>query len=172
MSKPSSTGHRRKAEPIHPALGTRVNLAHLCDAVQTVAGVLDVGASAAEHRVYGQRPSIRVLTESPASTSEARVRKALALLIGTSAAAVLIDVIGPADLPEFGKLSGGRARTAVTWDALRKRLLERVFYGSASIQYIPIRSGMTISVRGGDDSSGELATTPTTARTTVCAGVT
>lgn len=85
-------------------LGTRVKLAHLCDAVRTVAGVLDVGASAAEHRVYGQRPSIRVLTESKAPTIEARVRKALSLLIGTSAAAVLIDVIGPADLPESGKL--------------------------------------------------------------------
>lgn len=84
-------------------LGTRVRLAALCDAVRDVPGVLDVGVSATDHKVYGQQPLVRVLTEAGADT-EVRVRKALAALVGTSAAAVLIRIVDPAHLPESGKI--------------------------------------------------------------------
>jgi len=85
-------------------LGTRVRLADLSDAVRGVDGVLDVAVSVAEHKVYGQQPSIRVLTQADAADIEARVRKALAATIGTSAAAVLVRVVDPARLPESGKI--------------------------------------------------------------------
>jgi acyl-coenzyme A synthetase/AMP-(fatty) acid ligase len=85
-------------------LGTRVRLADLRDAVRSVDDILDVGVSATDHKVYGQQPSIRVLTESDAADMEARVRKTLAARIGTSAAAVLIRIVDPAHLPESGKI--------------------------------------------------------------------
>ncbi|MGX9789456.1 AMP-binding protein [Mycobacterium sp. MMS18-G62] len=84
-------------------LGTRVRLADLGDVVRGVDGVLDVGVSAADHTVYGQQPSIRVLTQGGGDI-EARARKALAALIGTRAAAVLIRIVEPANLPESGKI--------------------------------------------------------------------
>jgi len=85
-------------------LGTRVRLAHLTDVVRGVPGVLDVGASATEHHVYGQQPSIRVLTEDEGPDVEVRVRRALATSIGSSAAAVRIHILDPAHLPESGKI--------------------------------------------------------------------
>jgi acyl-coenzyme A synthetase/AMP-(fatty) acid ligase len=85
-------------------LGTRVRLADLGDAVRRVDGVLDAGVSVTEHKVYGQQPSVRVLTESDGARMEVTVRKALDDLIGTAAAAVLIRVVDPAHLPESGKI--------------------------------------------------------------------
>jgi acyl-coenzyme A synthetase/AMP-(fatty) acid ligase len=85
-------------------LGTRVRLADLREAVRGVDGVLDVGVSATEHKVYGQQPFFRVLTNSDAADMEIRVRKMLAASIGTSAAAVLIRIVDPAHLPESGKI--------------------------------------------------------------------
>ncbi|MCT7660912.1 AMP-binding protein [Mycobacterium deserti] len=85
-------------------LGSRFALSHLRDLVRDVAGVLDCRVSATEHAVYGQQPSIRVLTETPDPTIERRVRKALAADVGSAASAMLIEVIDIASLPESGKL--------------------------------------------------------------------
>ena len=85
-------------------LGTRVILADLRDAVRSVDGVLDVGVSATDHKVYGQQPFFRVLTESDSADLETRVRKTLAVSIGTRAAAVLIRIVDQAHLPESGKI--------------------------------------------------------------------
>ncbi|SEH90919.1 AMP-binding enzyme [Mycolicibacterium rutilum] len=85
-------------------LGSRIELSGLRRLVRAVDGVLDCRASAVEHAVYGQQPSLRVLVETPDPTAERRIRRALAAEVGSSASAVLIDVVDVAGLPDSGKL--------------------------------------------------------------------
>lgn len=93
-----------RAAPDVNFLGTRIALSHLRDVVRAVAGVLDCRIWAVEHPVYGQQPSIRVLIETPDSTTERRLRRALAADVGSAASAMLISIVDVASLPESGKL--------------------------------------------------------------------
>lgn len=85
-------------------LGSRIRLGQLANTVRAVPGVLDCRISAVDHPVYGQQPSIRILTETPDATAERRVRKALAADVGSSASAMVIKVIGVASLRDAEKL--------------------------------------------------------------------
>ena len=87
-------------------LGTRVRLHQLRETVRAVSGVLDVRASAVPHDVYGQQPTLRVLVRhlDAAEVLERDVRKALATNIGSAAAAVRVELVELASLPESGKL--------------------------------------------------------------------
>lgn len=85
-------------------LGSRIELSGLRRLVGAVDGVLDCRVSAVEHSVYGQQPSLRVLIEAPDATAERRIRRALAAQVGSSASAMLIDVVDVAALPDSGKL--------------------------------------------------------------------
>ena len=87
-------------------LGARVSLAHLRRIVRRVDGVLDVRVFAADHSVFGRCPHIRILVPSRhgRDTVERAVRIALSDNIGKAAAAVVVDIVDPASLPESGKL--------------------------------------------------------------------
>lgn len=85
-------------------LGGRVQLSHLGDIVRDVDGVLACRVSAVEHAVYGQQPSIKALIEAPDTGAERRIRRALAAEVGTSASAMLVNIVDIAALPESGKL--------------------------------------------------------------------
>ncbi|ODQ89196.1 hypothetical protein BHQ18_16575 [Mycolicibacterium flavescens] len=85
-------------------LGSRIELSALRRLTRAVPGVLDCRVWAVEHSVYGQQPSLRVLVEAPDTTAERRIRRALADEIGSSASAIVIDVVDMAALPDSGKL--------------------------------------------------------------------
>jgi acyl-coenzyme A synthetase/AMP-(fatty) acid ligase len=93
-----------RAAPDINFLGSRVQVDQLRGLVREVPGVLDARVSAVDHRIYGQQPAIRALTETVDDGAERRIRRALAGAMGSSATAVLITVIDLASLPESGKL--------------------------------------------------------------------
>jgi acyl-CoA synthetase (AMP-forming)/AMP-acid ligase II len=93
-----------RAAPDINFLGSRVQVDQLRGIVREVPGVLDARVSAVDHRIYGQQPAIRALTETVDDGAERRIRRALAGAMGSSATAVLITVIDLASLPESGKL--------------------------------------------------------------------
>ena len=88
-------------------LGSRIRLDEVRQTVRGVANVLDARVSAVPHAVYGQRPLVRVLVRSLTEASEQTeraVRMALSANIGKAAAAVVVELVDPASLPESGKL--------------------------------------------------------------------
>ena len=103
----SANGHIQiagRAAPDVNFLGSRIDLSRLSTLVRRIDGVLDCRVSAVEHPVYGQQPSLRVLTDAADTGAERRIRRALAADVGTSASAMSITVVDIASLPDSGKL--------------------------------------------------------------------
>lgn len=93
----------RAAEDVN-FLGVRVSLRELRTVVRAVPGVVDARVSAEDHRVFGQRPSIRVLVAGSHDGMENSVRIALKRALGDSAGAVRISIIDSGSVPDSGKL--------------------------------------------------------------------
>ena len=107
LGRMSANGHIHIAGRDAPDvnfLGSRVDLSTLRTLALEADGVLDCRVSAVDHPVYGQQPSLRVLTKAADPGAERRIRRALAVAVGTSASAVAITIVDIAALPDSGKL--------------------------------------------------------------------